>query len=66
MLSVLGAEILALIAKEVAKQSPAIATAVMKELEDVSASLYKYMTSEEIKRCENCTCTCNLNKSKGD
>lgn len=58
MLSVLGAEILGLIAKEVAKQSPAIATAVMKELEDVSASLYKYMTSEEIKQCENCTCKC--------
>jgi hypothetical protein len=58
MLSVLGAEILSLIAKEVAKQSPAIATAVMKELEDISASLYKYMTAEEIKRCENCTCKC--------
>ena len=62
MLSVLGAEILSLIAKEVAKQSPAIATAVMKELEEVSASLYKYMTAEEIKRCENCTCKC---KGKG-
>ena len=58
MLSVLGAEILSLIAQEVAKQSPAIATAVMKELEEVSASLYKYMTVEEVKRCEECTCKC--------
>lgn len=62
MLSILGAEILALIANEVAKQSPAIATAVMKELEEVSASLYKYMTSEEIKSCEECKCTCKGKK----
>jgi hypothetical protein len=58
MLTILGAEILSLIAHEVAKQSPAIATAVMKELEEISASLYKYMTSEEIKVCEECKCTC--------
>ena len=58
MLAVLGSEILSLIAQEVAKQSPAIATAVMKELEDISASLYKYMTNEDIKACEECTCKC--------
>ncbi len=62
MLSVLGAEILSLIAHEVAKQSPEIASAVMKELEVVGASLYKYMTADEVKRCEDCTCKC---KGKG-
>jgi len=62
MLTIIEAEILSLIAHEVAKQSPAIATAVMKELEEVSASLYKYMTSEEIKVCEKCKCTCGERK----
>jgi len=49
MLNILGAEILSLIVKQVAAQSPAIAAAIVKELEEISVTMYKYMTeSEEI------------------
>lgn len=49
MLNILGAEILSLIVKQVAAQSPAIAAAIVKELEEISVTMYRYMTeSEEI------------------
>lgn len=46
MLEALGAEILALIAKEVAKQSPAIAEAIIADLGHIGTILYKYMYDE--------------------
>ena len=45
MLNVLGAEILSLIVKEIAVQSPAIAAAIVKELSVVSATMYKYIVA---------------------
>jgi len=47
MLNLLGAEILSLIVKQVAAQSPAIAAAIVKELEEISVTMYKYMTESE-------------------
>lgn len=44
MLAILGAECLALITKEIVKHGPEITDAVMKELEVVASSLFKYMT----------------------
>ena len=47
MLNLLGAEILSLIVKQVAAQSPAIAASIVKELEEISVTMYKYMTESE-------------------
>jgi len=43
MIDRLGSEILALIVKEIAAQTPAIAAAIIKELSEVSDVMYKYI-----------------------
>jgi len=45
MIERLGSEILALIVKEIAAQTPAIAAAIVKELSDVSDTMYKYIVA---------------------
>lgn len=49
MLEALGAEILSLVAKEVAKQSPAIAEEIIRQLGEIGMVLYKYMYPDEVK-----------------
>ena len=46
MIALLGAEVLALITKEIVKHGPEIQEAIMKELEAVGASMFKYVTDQ--------------------
>ena len=45
MIERLGSEILSMIVKEIAAQTPAIAAAIVKELSDVSDTMYKYIVA---------------------
>jgi len=46
MIALLGAEVLALITKEIVKHGPEIQDAIMKDLESVGSSMFKYMTDQ--------------------
>ena len=45
MIALLGAEVLAMITKEIVKHQPEIQAAIMAELELVASSMYKYAVS---------------------